>query len=87
MVPCCYDLDGKEIVGNLGQATLTEIWEGPHYTELRRRIDGAARRPDEEPDLCKSCLKWGHEPFRTTDGKTVWASAAAEPALADDELV
>jgi MoaA/NifB/PqqE/SkfB family radical SAM enzyme len=88
VVPCCYDLDGKAIVGNLGQASLTEIWEGPRYRELRRRIDAAATCPEDEPDLCKSCLKWGHEPFRTSDGKTVWASAAAAAeADPDDELV
>jgi MoaA/NifB/PqqE/SkfB family radical SAM enzyme len=88
VVPCCYDLDGKEIVGNLARESLTAIWEGPRYTALRRRIDGAALRPEEEPPLCRSCLKWGHEPFRTSDGKTIWASAsAAAPDPDDDELV
>ena len=88
VVPCCYDLDSKAVMGNLGQQRLTEIWEGPPYTNLRHRIDNAARCPEDEPELCKSCLKWGHEPFRTSDGKTIWASPAAPaPAAADDELV
>ena len=76
------------VMGNLAKDSLTEIWDGPTYVDLRRRIDNAATCPEEEPDLCKSCLKWGHEPFRTSDGKTVWASAAAPiPSGADDELV
>lgn len=77
VVPCCYDIEGKEIVGNLGKQTLTEVWSSDRYVELRRRIDGAALRPDEEPELCRSCLKWGHDPFKTSDGKTVWASPDA----------
>ena len=88
VVPCCYDLDSKAVMGNLANATLTEIWDGPTYTEFRRRIDNAGRCPEEEPELCKSCLKWGHEAFKTSDGKTVWASAAAPaPAATDEELV
>ena len=89
VVPCCYDIEGKAIVGNLARQTLTEVWKSAAYAELRRRIDNAYRRPDEEPGLCKSCLKWGHDPSQTSDGKTIWgderAGGAAEPA--DDDLV
>ena len=87
VVPCCYDLDGKAIVGNLTRETLTEVWESPAYVDLRRRIDNAYLKPDEEPELCKSCLKWGHEPFKTSDGKTIWGrrDSGAEPE--DDDLV
>ncbi len=87
VVPCCYDIAGKAIVGNLARQTLTEVWKSPGYTELRRRIDGAYRRPDEEPELCKSCLKWGHEPSRTSDGKTVWGSTTAGMEPDDDDPV
>jgi radical SAM protein with 4Fe4S-binding SPASM domain len=88
VVPCCYDIAGKAIVGNLEKQTLTAVWASPAYVDLRRRIDNAARCPEEEPELCKSCLKWGHESFRTSDGKTVWANATARaPGLDDDELV
>lgn len=86
VVPCCYDQEGKAIVGNLATRTLREIWDGPAYVELRRRIDNAYRRPDEEPALCKSCLKWGHEPLRTSDGKTIWGEEGAAGA-ADEDLV
>jgi radical SAM protein with 4Fe4S-binding SPASM domain len=60
VVPCCYDMEGKEIVGDLNTQTLEEIWDSERYVELRRRIDSAARNPSSEPEICKSCLKWGH---------------------------
>ncbi len=87
VVPCCYDIAGKAIVGNLARQTLTEVWESPAYRDLRRRIDNAYRRPDEEPELCKSCLKWGHEPSKTSDGKTVWGGGAAGMEPDDDDPV
>lgn len=59
VVPCCYDLAGKEIMGNLAQNSLQEIWEGEKYRTFRGRADHAALRPQDEPALCKSCLKWG----------------------------
>jgi radical SAM protein with 4Fe4S-binding SPASM domain len=85
VVPCCYDIAGKAIVGNLGTASLTDIWNGPAYTELRRRIDNAYRRPEDEPELCKSCLKWGHQPSRTSDGQTVWGGGKG--ITPDDDAV
>jgi radical SAM protein with 4Fe4S-binding SPASM domain len=89
VVPCCYDIAGKAVVGNLQRQSLAEVWASPVYADLRRRIDNAAACPEDEPELCRSCLKWGHEPFRTTDGKTVWADAGAPVAGPgdDDELV
>jgi radical SAM protein with 4Fe4S-binding SPASM domain len=85
VVPCCYDIAGKAIVGNLARQSLGEIWDGPAYADLRHRIDNAYRRPEDEPELCKSCLKWGHETSKTTDGQTVWGSGRGmEP---DDDAV
>ena len=60
VVPCCYDLEGKEIMGNLGEQTLSEIWSSPRYAAFRDRVDNAQHDPEGEPELCKSCLKWGH---------------------------
>jgi radical SAM protein with 4Fe4S-binding SPASM domain len=90
VVPCCYDLDGKAIVGNLTNQSLREVWDSETFVDLRRRIDNAAHKPDEEPALCKSCLKWGHEPFKTSDGQTIWANPDAgqgELAAGDEDLV
>lgn len=86
VVPCCYDIAGKAVVGNLARQTLTEVWNSPVYTDLRRRIDAAAARPDEEPELCRSCLKWGHERSRTSDGKTVWGDGAGTEPDDDDPV-
>jgi len=72
VVACCYDQTGENVVGNLGESTLEEIWEDSAYVELRRRIDNASWDSDNEPNMCKSCLKWSHEPWKTSDGKTVW---------------
>lgn len=60
VVPCCYDQTGAEVCGNLGQQSLTDIWYGDYYVNLRRRIDNAVNDPDNEPEICKSCLKWAH---------------------------
>lgn len=60
VVPCCYDLEGKEIMGNLKEQTLSEIWSNPKYTAFRYSVDNAQRDPEREPELCKSCLKWGY---------------------------
>lgn len=90
VVPCCYDLDGKAIVGDLTKQSLTEVWESATFRDLRHRIDNAYRRPDEEPALCKSCLKWGHEPFKTSDGQTIWSNLEAgegELTAGDEDLV
>lgn len=60
VVPCCYDLEGKEIMGNSKEQTLSQIWNNPKYIAFRCRVDNAPRERDGEPELCKSCLKWGH---------------------------
>jgi len=58
VVPCCYDLDGKEILGNLNNSSLEEVWNGSRYKNLRRRINRSLIDPAAEPDLCKGCLKY-----------------------------
>lgn len=60
VVPCCYDLAGKEIMGNLRTQTLDQVWNSERYRNFRSRVDQAAEFPDQEPEICKSCLKWGH---------------------------
>lgn len=65
VVPCCYDQEGKCVVGNLQKNTLQEIWDSPEYVDLRNRIDNAPLDPENEPEICKSCLKWG--PIKTQE--------------------
>ena len=58
VVPCCYDVDGKEIMGNLLKNSLQEIWDNEQYRDFRRRVDDAVISPRNEPCICKTCLRW-----------------------------
>ncbi|MBF0290229.1 MAG: SPASM domain-containing protein [SAR324 cluster bacterium] len=58
VVPCCYDLDGKERLGNINENTIEEIWNGKKYKNLRKRVNEALIHPENEPELCKGCLKY-----------------------------
>lgn len=58
VVPCCYDVDGKKIMGNLLKQSLNEIWDGMKYRDFRKRVDDFKKSPDNEPDICKNCLRW-----------------------------
>jgi radical SAM protein with 4Fe4S-binding SPASM domain len=58
VVPCCYDYDAKEVLGDLRFQTLDEIWNGPAYVSLRRReLAGRNNSP-----LCAYCTQApGHQ--------------------------
>ncbi len=54
VVPCCYDFDGKMILGDLSKTTVTGVWNGKEYNEFRRI------HRDQEFDklpLCLNCDK------------------------------
>lgn len=38
VVPCCRDPLGEEVMGNLFEQELDEIWNGPRYREFRKKI-------------------------------------------------
>lgn len=38
VVPCCYDYDAQLKVGNVFETPFTEIWNGPAYRDLRKKI-------------------------------------------------
>jgi radical SAM protein with 4Fe4S-binding SPASM domain len=51
VVPCCYDYDKKYVLGNAGETTLSEIWNGEPMRRLRREfILNAVSNP-----LCANC--------------------------------
>ena len=58
VVPCCYDVDGKEIMGNIMKYSLEDIWKNNKYIELRKKVDEYCKYPDKEPEICKTCLRW-----------------------------
>ncbi len=52
VVPCCYDFDGCETVGDLRTDSLDSVWRGEPMRALRQRL--ADGRYDQIP-LCKDC--------------------------------
>ncbi len=52
---CAHDWGRKEILGNVRDQTLAEIWNGPRMREIRRAI--SERRYAELP-TCKDCSLW-----------------------------
>lgn len=55
VVPCCFDVDGKEIMGNLNEKSLQEIWENEKYQKFRKKVDLIE---DSDIETCQSCLRW-----------------------------
>jgi len=47
--PCCY-VPSTIVMGNLRDQSFWEIWNGPAYRELRRRVNSG-----DPPDYCRSC--------------------------------
>lgn len=39
IVACCYDYDGKYVLGNVNRETLSEIWNGPRIKHLRSSLN------------------------------------------------
>ncbi len=58
VVPCCYDVDGKEVMGNLLENSLQKIWNNERYREFRKKVDNAVMNLQDEPYICITCLRW-----------------------------
>ena len=54
----CYDVDGKEIMGNLLEQDLKTIWHNEKYINFRKNVAKSKMNSHIEPDICKSCLRW-----------------------------
>ncbi|MBK7977549.1 MAG: SPASM domain-containing protein [Deltaproteobacteria bacterium] len=65
VVPCCYDFDGCETVGDLRRERLEDVWRGAPMRSLRERQAGG--RYDEIP-LCKDCNRKNMNVSRLTAG-------------------
>jgi radical SAM protein with 4Fe4S-binding SPASM domain len=52
VVPCCYDYDGKYIIGDVHSQSLEEIWNCDRMIELRRQH---IMNNFEDNPLCKNC--------------------------------
>ncbi len=51
-VPCCWDSDGEQSIGNISQEALCQIWQGTKHRAFQKRL--AEARFDELP-VCKNC--------------------------------
>ncbi len=58
VVPCCYDVDATEVMGNVVEQDLEAIWDSPKYTDFRARVLALREQPEAEPELCRDCLRW-----------------------------
>ena len=52
VVPCCFDYDGKVILGNLNKETLEEVWNNKKMQELRKQFLTGKFKSNK---LCKTC--------------------------------
>ncbi len=52
VVPCCFDYDGKYILGDLNKESLKEIWNGKQMRKLRKQH---ITNNFEDNELCKNC--------------------------------
>lgn len=50
VVPCCYDLTSKLVMGNVNEVSLSEIWNGKKYETLRNSISNR-----EFFSICSNC--------------------------------
>ena len=51
IVPCCYDIIGNQIFGDILKDDIFALWSGKRYTAFRNAT--ASSKP---PDLCKQCI-------------------------------
>jgi len=70
VVLCCYDYDGFNVVGNLREQTLKEIWHGEKINQIREIFE--QRRTDTLP-FCSGCLRGPHTfPDKKALHEKVW---------------
>ncbi len=51
-VPCCYDLNGDFVLGNLNESSILEIWNNAEYRSLRKKMILGRRH---EIGICGKC--------------------------------
>jgi len=50
---CCYDIQGRAVMGRLEEDSLAAIWNGPRYKAVRRAM--LAGDADALPAICRDC--------------------------------
>ena len=54
---CCFDYEGKEIIGNVKENSIAEIWQGKKFALKREQL---RKRAFSELPLCRNCNAIGH---------------------------
>jgi radical SAM protein with 4Fe4S-binding SPASM domain len=65
VVPCCYDLYSKHVMGNIFEDSLEKIWRSKRYNNFRRQILIDRKRIS----MCNICSEGRYE-IRKRDGLT-----------------
>jgi len=59
VTPCCFDYEGKVILGDLKTQSFEEVWHGQKMRDLRRRhLEG-----DFDNELCRNCREYPRTAF------------------------
>ena len=53
VLPCCFDKDGKYVMGNLREQSFKEIWSGGNYNQFRSAI----LKSRADIDICRNCTE------------------------------
>jgi radical SAM protein with 4Fe4S-binding SPASM domain len=59
VVPCCFDKDASNVLGDLTESSFEKIWYGERYNTFRQSL----LKSRSEIEICKNC----------TEGTKVWA--------------
>nr|WP_281069432.1 SPASM domain-containing protein [Methanococcus voltae] len=51
-VPCCYDLNGDFVMGDINNSTLLEVWNSEKYIDFRTKMFTGRRQ---EIEICRKC--------------------------------
>ena len=51
VLPCCFDKNADHVMGDLGEASFREIWNGPKYRIFRKSILSGR----DLTDICRNC--------------------------------
>ncbi len=59
VLPCCFDKDGKYVMGKLKDQDFNTIWRGEAYQDFRKGVLSSRK----EIDICTNC----------SEGTKIWA--------------
>jgi radical SAM protein with 4Fe4S-binding SPASM domain len=90
VVPCCYDYDGKYVIGDLTTHSLKEIWNNRRMQELRRQLITGTFYDNPLCENCREAKGYPESPWYPLDPgllrkiplKSIWNSIQREEGSA-----